>query len=90
MQPRRFQWFRICRANDPTRCTHAASNGERRGGWRVSSLSVGTYGTDCLQRAAVALTGLGANRPFDSLYPRTDRDSDNQPLTGANHCAIQR
>ena len=77
------------KAQGPARLLrHAARSGEKRGAWRISSLSVGTYGTDYLQRAAVALTGLGANRPFDSLYPRTDRDSDNQPLTGANHYAI--
>ncbi|MFT4057722.1 MAG: DUF1254 domain-containing protein, partial [Novosphingobium sp.] len=67
---------------------HALRSGQERGGWRLSTLSVGTYGTDYLQRAAVAMTGLGANRPFDSIYPRTVRDSDGKPLTGTQHYRI--
>ncbi|MFF2556597.1 DUF1254 domain-containing protein [Nocardia sp. NPDC058058] len=37
-------------------------------GWQFAT-NVGTYGTDYLNRANVALRGLGANLPKDAVYP---------------------
>ncbi|MEU0538684.1 DUF1254 domain-containing protein [Nocardia sp. NPDC005978] len=39
-------------------------------GWLFST-ALGAYGTDYLQRAAIAQRGLGANLPEDALYPST-------------------
>lgn len=67
---------------------YAGRGGQDRGGWRVNTLSVGSYGTDYDQRAAVALTGLGANRPVDTIYPHTASDRDGRPLSGANRYVV--
>ena len=56
-------------------------------GWEFMS-DVGRYGTDYLWRAVVALMGLGANLPEDSLYPRQTMDSDHRPLNGMNKYVI--
>ncbi|WAL74743.1 DUF1254 domain-containing protein [Kitasatospora sp. YST-16] len=40
-------------------------------GWAFPTTDIGTYGTNYLQRAYVAMTGLGANLPQDALYPST-------------------
>lgn len=55
--------------------------GEVINGWNVMLHSIGTYGTDYLARAAVALFGLGANIPEDAVYPSNPGvDSGGQPL----------
>jgi hypothetical protein len=43
---------------------------------------VGTYGTQYLWRATVAVLGLGANLSADAIYPRTTVDANGQPLDG--------
>jgi hypothetical protein len=53
-------------------------------GWNIT-LKTGIYGTDYLQRALVAMIGLGANLPEDAVYPFTTVDDTNEPLTGASH-----
>ncbi|MGE5763452.1 MAG: DUF1254 domain-containing protein [Mycobacterium leprae] len=58
--------------------------GWQRNGWLMNSETMGTYGTDYLKRATIALVGLGANLPEDAIYPMTSIDADGQPLTGAN------
>jgi hypothetical protein len=45
---------------------------------------MGNYGTSYLQRALVALAGLGANLPADAIYPAAFVDSDGKPLDGAS------
>lgn len=57
--------------------------GEDVNGWHFS-LQIGTYGTDYLQRAAVAVAGLGANLPQDAIYPMTGQDLEGNPLDGKN------
>lgn len=49
-------------------------------GWRVRLSSTGTYGTDYLGRAAVALAGVGANVAEDAIYPAIFADSEGRPL----------
>jgi hypothetical protein len=59
-----------------------ANLGEKVNGWHVVAKDIGTYGTDYLQRAAVAELGLGANLPEDAVYPSTSTDVTGQPLKG--------
>jgi hypothetical protein len=63
-------------------------HGKVLNGWEFAD-NLGHYGTDYPWRAVVALLGLGANLPEDAIYPRTTKDSDGQPLTGADHYEIQ-
>lgn len=56
-------------------------------GWQIA-YDLGTYGTDYLLRAFVALYGLGANLPEDAIYPRTAVDSTGAALDGANRYVI--
>lgn len=53
-------------------------------GWNIATDNMGTYGTSYLQRAMVALAGLGANLPADAVYPAAFVDSEGKPLDGAN------
>lgn len=53
-------------------------------GWQVNTSSMGVYGNFYLQRAIVALIGLGANQPEDAIYPLNVADSDGKPLDAAN------
>ena len=59
-----------------------ANLGEVVNGWRIVTKDIGTYGTDYMQRAAVAVFGLGANLPADAVYPGTSVDETGQPLDG--------
>ncbi|WP_084478056.1 DUF1254 domain-containing protein [Nocardia jejuensis] len=49
-------------------------------GWKFAT-DVGTYGTDYLLRANIALQGLGANLPRDAVYPTifTTADTNGTP-----------
>ena len=47
--------------------------------WQLVNSPVGTYGTDYLKRALIALMGLGANPVEDAMYPTAFTDSDGQP-----------
>jgi hypothetical protein len=60
----------------------AAALGTNVNGWRVLTKGIGAYGTDYLQRAAVAAFGLGANLPEDAVYPSAMVDASGQPLVG--------
>lgn len=51
-------------------------------GWSAILKGVGSYGTDYITRATVALAGLGANLPEDAIYPYTIVDSNGQTLNG--------
>lgn len=53
-------------------------------GWHVNLLSVGTYGTDYLQRATIAYKGLGANVVQDAIYPMATADSSNKVFNSKN------
>lgn len=57
-------------------------SGEYINGWRIAREMMGTYGTAYLQRAFVALIGLGANVPEDAVYPMSAVDSDGKPYNG--------
>lgn len=51
-------------------------------GWQMVRTPIGTYGTDYLKRALIALMGLGANVVEDALYPMAMLDADGRPLDG--------
>lgn len=51
-------------------------------GWKVRTQNTGVFGNNYLNRASVAMFGLGANLPEDAIYPNRATDSQGQPLTG--------
>ncbi|WP_256354377.1 MULTISPECIES: DUF1254 domain-containing protein [unclassified Variovorax] len=55
--------------------------GTRVNGWRVLTEGIGSYGSNYEQRAVIALAGLGANLPEDSIYPTTFVDADGKPFS---------
>lgn len=57
-------------------------------GWATPPANIGQFGTDYPVRAAVAMVGLGANLPADSLYPNAQVDADGQPLHGSHRYRI--
>lgn len=50
-------------------------------GWRTRLTAIGTYGTDYLQRASVAYSGLGANTTEDAVYPTALTDGSGNKLS---------
>jgi hypothetical protein len=53
-------------------------------GWLTLSPRIGRYGTDYLLRAQLAILGIGANTPEESVYPTALADSTGDLLTGAS------
>lgn len=51
-------------------------------GWAVVKDNIGVYGNAYLQRALIALIGLGANPPEDAVYPLLLADADGEPVVG--------
>ncbi len=59
-----------------------AKQGKVVNGWNVMLDGIGTYGSDYLARATVALFGLGANLPKDAIYPSNPGiDIEGDPLS---------
>jgi hypothetical protein len=58
--------------------------GRHVNGWGVITSTIGTYGTDYLQRATIALAGLGANLAADAIYPVVFADADGKPFDGTS------
>jgi hypothetical protein len=58
-------------------------------GWRVMPSHTGSFGTDYLWRAVVAMVGLGANLPADAMYPQARVDGEGQPLTGDHRYVVR-
>ena len=58
-------------------------------GWQFPIESVGVYGTSYLRRAAIAMFGLGANKPQDAVYPLTSFDGKGRLLVGANNYVVR-
>lgn len=57
-------------------------------GWLVPA-SAGSYGTRYLFRAAIAMTGLGANLPEDAVYPMARTDGSGRRLDGAHSYVLR-
>jgi hypothetical protein len=62
----------------------ASRGGEFINGWTITREVMGTYGTSYLQRAMIALIGLGANVPEDAIYPMSFVDNDGKEYNGSN------
>ena len=61
-----------------------ATMGRKVNGWSlIEKEAMGVYGIDYLQRAAVAMFGLGANPKADAIYPQLHVDSKEESLTVA-------
>ena len=56
--------------------------------WRYITTFMGSYGTSYMMRAVIALTGLGANLPEDSVYAVTYRDCNNEYFNGSKNYII--
>jgi hypothetical protein len=62
--------------------------GTKVNGWELFT-NTGSYRSDYLARAIMALIGLGANLPEDAVFPRATVDADGQSLTGAHRYVIR-
>ena len=57
-------------------------------GWSTILETMGTWGNSYLRRAMMAMFGLGANPPEESIYPNALNDSAGQPLDGHAHYSV--
>lgn len=62
----------------------APALGTHVNGWSMNLEVFGSYGTEYLTRAAVAMIGLGANLPADAVYPFPHTDADGEPFDGSH------
>ena len=59
--------------------------GTKVNGWSlIRKETMGVYGNDYLQRATIAMIGLGANPRSDAMYPQLHVDSKGRKLNGSN------
>ena len=65
-----------------------ATIGSRVNGWTIMKDNIGVYGNAYLQRALVALVGLGANPPEDAVYPLLIADADGDPIAGEHNYVL--
>ncbi len=68
---------------------HADKHEATSGGWSVMGGAVGAYGTHYLDRATVAMDGLGANIPEDAVYPIATVDAQGRELDGSHDYVIR-
>ena len=54
------------------------------GGWYIPPSNIGAFGTNYAFRARVALVGLGANTPIESVYPVALTTPDGEMFNGSN------
>ncbi len=57
-------------------------------GWSTILETMGTWGNSYLRRCMMAMFGLGANPPEESIYPNAMTDSAGQPLDGTAHYSV--
>lgn len=57
-------------------------------GWTMNTDTMGVYGNFYLKRAIIALVGLGANEPYDAVYPMSIADSEGNPYNGDNNYVL--
>ncbi len=58
------------------------TSGQEVNGWRVAREFMGNYGNSYMQRAFIALIGLGANPVEDAVYPMSTVDANGKPYSG--------
>jgi hypothetical protein len=68
--------------------TSLGTAGTRTNGWMILKDNIGVYGNAYLQRAVVALVGLGANPPEDAVYPMLTADAEGDPITGERNYVL--
>lgn len=68
-----------------TEAVHKISAYHNNTGWILYHKNMGFYGVDYLQRAIVAMSGIGANLPQDSVYAPAFTDVTGRLLTGSNN-----
>jgi hypothetical protein len=61
----------------------------RNNGWLIPGRYIGDYGRNWLARAIVAVTGLGANTPAETVYPIALADSRGRPLHGRHRYVLR-
>lgn len=66
----------------------ATRSGEFINGWNIAREVMGNYGTSYLQRAMIALIGLGANVPEDAVYPMSIVDIEEEIYNGNNNYVL--
>lgn len=65
-----------------------SKSGSKVNDWTFS-MKTGSYGTNYLQRAYIASTGLGANLPRDAIYLVAKVDAYDHPLSGSQEYVIR-
>jgi hypothetical protein len=68
---------------------HGLRSAHRVNGWSTGSGPVGTYGTDYLQRASIAMMGLGANTTDDAVYLTAHAMADGSPFDSAGRYELR-
>lgn len=68
--------------------TSASKIGNLENGWNVARSGGGSYGTNYILRAIIALTGLGANLNADACYPTCHLDINGNKLNGSKKYTI--
>lgn len=63
-------------------------NAHLANGWSIPPAILGNFGTNYAVRAQVALVGLAANLPADTIYPTAYVDADGQGLSGAKRYVL--
>ena len=66
-----------------SKASSAAGLKREANGWRFST-KTGLYGTEYLQRACIAATALGANRPQDAICATSETSASGQAYAGTN------
>jgi hypothetical protein len=61
----------------------------RNNGWLIPRGYVGNYGRNWLGRAIIALVGLGANTPAETVYPLALTDSRGRTLSGRHRYTVR-
>jgi hypothetical protein len=54
-------------------------------GWQMLTHTMGVYGNNYLNRAIIAMIGLGANQCEDAIYPLNVADADGRPVDAADN-----
>jgi hypothetical protein len=74
------------KASHPTMLKYVPKLGDNVNGWTVITKSIGVYGNDYLQRATIALIGLGANPYEQAIYPLNQTDRNGKvPMGGKKY-----
>ncbi|MFA0232507.1 DUF1254 domain-containing protein, partial [Vibrio sp. 10N.261.45.A7] len=59
-----------------------------KNGWLIPTDNMGVYGNHYIQRATIALIGLGANHPEDAVYPIAISDADGDKMVAKQNYTL--